>query len=67
MTVDGITKLEPGFKQNVRKNFFLEGFLGKLLNQNLDKEEVIKDETACYGMCRLLRGKPSTRSQDILD
>ena len=44
MTVDGITKLEPGFKQNVRKNFFLEGFLGKLLNQNLDKEEVIKDE-----------------------
>ena len=44
MTADGITKLEPGFKPNVRKNFFLEKFLGKLLNQNLDKEEVIKDE-----------------------
>ena len=44
MTVDGITKLEPGFKSNPRKNFFLEGIIGKLLNQNLDKDEIIKDE-----------------------
>ena len=44
MTVDGITKLEPGFKENSRKNFFLGGIFGKLLNQDLNKEEVIKDE-----------------------
>ena len=44
MTVDGITRLEPGFKTNPRKNFFLGGILGKLLNQDLNKEEVIKDE-----------------------
>ena len=44
MTVDGITKLEPGFKKNPRTNFYLEGISGKLLNQNLNKEEVIKDE-----------------------
>ena len=44
MTVDGITKLEPGFKTNPRKNFFLENIMGKLLNQNLNQEEVIKDE-----------------------
>ena len=44
MTVDGITKLEPGFKSNPRKIFFLENIMGKLLNQDLNKDEVIKDE-----------------------
>ena len=44
MTVDGITKIEPGFKQNPRKNFFLGGIFGKFLFQNVYKDEVIKDE-----------------------
>ena len=45
MTLDGITKLDPGFKTNPRKNFFLDGIFGKSLNfQNFEKEEIIKDE-----------------------
>jgi hypothetical protein len=44
MTVDGIIKLEPGFKINPRKNFFLEEIAGKLMNQDLNQDELIKDE-----------------------
>ena len=44
MTIDGITKLEPGFKPNPRKNFFLGGIFGRLLNSDLNKDELIKDE-----------------------
>ena len=40
----GITMLKPGFKPNLRKNFFLDKIAGKLSEQNLDEEETIKDE-----------------------
>ena len=44
MNENGITYLEPGFKQNLRKNFFLGNITGDLQNQNLDLDEIIKDE-----------------------
>ena len=44
MTVDGINKLQPGFKINPRKNFFLEEIAEKLNNQDLYTDELIKDE-----------------------
>ena len=44
MTESGLTLLELGFKENLRKNFFLSQINGDLLSQNLDEEEVIKDE-----------------------
>ena len=37
-----ITFFKPGFKENLRKNFYLDEISD--LNQNLDKEEIIKDE-----------------------
>ena len=43
MTVDGITRFEPGFESNIRKNFFLGSF-GSLLN--LKDDGPIKDEGA---------------------
>jgi len=42
MTLDGITELEVGYEQNVRKNFFLSSF-GSLLNLK-DDDAPIKDE-----------------------
>ena len=42
MTIDGITKFEPTFESNVRKNFFLGSF-GSLLN--LKDDGPIKEET----------------------
>ena len=45
MTKEGISKLFPMFnKQNKKLNFFLNKISGKLLNQNLIEEEIIKDE-----------------------
>ena len=44
MTEDGITKLEPGFKKNTKKNFYLAKIYEKLLNIDLEDNEVIKDE-----------------------
>ena len=44
MTVEGITKIEPGFIQNPRKNFFLGGMIGNFIFQNIFREEIIKDE-----------------------
>ena len=44
MTEEGIIKLEPGFKQNLRTNYFLGEFFGKLANLDLSKDELIKDE-----------------------
>ena len=45
MKKEGITKLEPIFnKENSKKNFFLKKITGKLLNQNLNEPEIIKDE-----------------------
>ena len=45
MKKEGITKLEPLFnKENPKKNFFLKKITGKLLNQNLNEQEIIKDE-----------------------
>jgi len=41
MTIDGITRFEPGFETNVRKNFFLGSF-GSLLN--LKDDGPIKEE-----------------------
>ena len=40
----GITMLKPEFKPSLRKNFFLDKITGKLSEQNLDEEEIIKDE-----------------------
>ena len=45
MTDEGITKLEPGFKPNPRTNFFLgENFAKETNIQDLNKDELIKDE-----------------------
>ena len=44
MTEEGITKLEPGFKSNLRTNYYLGEVMGKLSNQDLNKDELIKDE-----------------------
>ena len=44
MTESGLTLLMPGFKENLRKNFFLSQITGDLSSQNLDEEELIKDE-----------------------
>ena len=44
MNQNGITFLEPGFKRNLRKNFFLGNITGNLQSQNLGEEEIIKDE-----------------------
>ena len=44
MKEDGLTLLKPGFKENIRKNFYLDEIIGNLSNQNLDEEEIINDE-----------------------
>ena len=44
MKKEGITKLEPGFKKNPKTNFFLEKIKGYLSEQDIDEEEMIKDE-----------------------
>jgi len=44
INMKGITMLKPGFKPNLRKNFFLDKITGKLSEQNLDEEEIVKDE-----------------------
>ena len=44
MTKDGITKLEPGFKKNTKKNFYLAKIYEKLLNIDMEDNEIIKDE-----------------------
>ena len=51
MKKEGITKLEPIFnKENSKKNFFLKKITGKLLNQNLNEPEIIKDEEALLNL-----------------
>ena len=45
MSVDGITKIEPGFKENIRTNFFLDQITGKINEQKLNVDELIKDES----------------------
>ena len=42
MSIRGLTFLKPEFKSNLRINFFLDKIT--LSNQNLDEEEIIKDE-----------------------
>ena len=44
MNENGITHLEPGFKSNLRKNFFLGNITGDFQNQNIEEDEIIKDE-----------------------
>ena len=44
MKKEGITKLEPGFKKNSKTNFFLEKIKGYLSEQDIDEDEMIKDE-----------------------
>ena len=44
LTEDGIVKLEPGFKASLRKNYFLNAILEKKSNENIDEDEIIKDE-----------------------
>ena len=41
---DGITYLEPGFKENIRKNHFLDKIFGKFSEQDLEENEIIKEE-----------------------
>jgi len=42
MSIRGITFFKPEFKNNLRNNYFLDKIT--LSNQNLDEEEIIKDE-----------------------
>ena len=42
MSIKGLTFLKPEFKTNLRNNYFLDKIT--LSNQNLDEEEIIKDE-----------------------
>ena len=44
MTDEGINKFEPGFKPNPRTNYFLEKIVGNLTSQELNTDELIKDE-----------------------
>ena len=44
MTDEGITKLEPGFKTNPRTNFFLGEMFKEINIEDLNKDELIKDE-----------------------
>jgi hypothetical protein len=44
VTENGIIKLEPGFTSNLRKNYYLDSITKNLTYENLDKEELIKDE-----------------------
>ena len=41
---NGITRFEPGFKPNLRKNIFLDKMNEKLIYENLVENEIIKDE-----------------------
>ena len=45
MTVDGITKLEPIFDENIRPNFYLKHKANELTEQDLSKDECLKDES----------------------
>ena len=44
MTQDGITKLEPGFKENTKTNYYLAKIYENLLNIDMEDNEIIKDE-----------------------
>ena len=44
MKTEGITKLEPGFKKNSKTNVFLDKIRGYLSEQDIDEDEMIKDE-----------------------
>ena len=44
MKKEGITKLEPGFKKNSKTNVFLDKIRGYLSEQDIDEDEMIKDE-----------------------
>jgi len=41
---DGITYLEPGFKENIRKNYYLDKIFGKFSEQDLEENEIINEE-----------------------
>ena len=44
LTEEGIVRLEPRFKTSLRKNYFLNVILEKKSSENLDEDEIIKDE-----------------------
>ena len=44
LTEDGITRFEPGFRPNVRKNLFLDKITETISYENLNENEIIKDE-----------------------
>lgn len=41
---NGNTRLEPGFKENLRKNIFLDKINKELVYENVKENEIIKDE-----------------------
>jgi len=41
---DGITYLEPGFKENIRSNYYLDKIFGRFSEQDLEENEIIKEE-----------------------
>ena len=41
---DGITYLKPGFKENIRKNHYLDKIFGKFSEQDLEENEIIREE-----------------------
>ena len=46
MTEGGITKLEPIFIKNLRKNIFIQEIINELPNINLEEDDFIKEEEA---------------------
>ena len=44
MTKDGISFLNPGFKKNLRKNYFLGKISENLSELNINEDEIIRDE-----------------------
>jgi len=44
LTNDGITYLEPGFKENIRRNYYLDKIFGRFSEQDLEENEIIKEE-----------------------
>ena len=41
---DGITYIGPGFKENIRKNYYLDKIFGKFSEQDLEENEIINEE-----------------------
>ena len=43
-SLDGIILLQPGFNENIRKNFYLSNEANNLTNEDLKRDDIIQDE-----------------------